>query len=169
MDTIFYSNSIRYSLTLSLTSVLRRSVSLTISILISNSYYNSFNENEGTFQIITTRSDYQLYIPYIIYFYSPIYVPVNMSFYIVKRKGLTGEQLIGVTCGSVAVFFIILYIMIIINRQKVHHNENWYKLVISSESGSKSEITEEYKEVGRENNDENDESYNEDSELDFWL
>lgn len=59
--------------------------------------------------------------------------------------------------------------MIIINRQKVHHNENWYKLVISSESGSKSEITEEYKEVGRENNDENDESYNEDSELDFWL
>lgn len=90
-----------------------------------------------------------------------------MTIYISKRKGLTGEKLIGVTCGSVAVFFIILYIIIIMSRKKVSNNESWYKIICSSES--ESEMLNEYQQVQPINSSEAQKSANDDSDLDFWL
>lgn len=83
-----------------------------------------------------------------------------------KRKGLTGEQLIGIVCGSVAVFFIILYAIIsIANRKRIHDNENWYKVVFSSDP----ELSNEYQQIEPENNDEELESTNEEIDINFWL
>lgn len=58
-------------------------------------------------------------IPYIIYYLSPTYlemmVAVNNN---MKRKGLNQQQVIGVSCGSAAVFFFILSVGIFIYRKK---------------------------------------------------
>ena len=162
-NTVFYSNQKEYSLTLtlSLTFVQRRSVSFSLSILKSNSYYIN----------MITQSDYQIYIPYIIYYYSPTYVIIDMNLYIGRRKGLTGEQLIGITCGSAAVFFIILYIIILINWKKIYNVDftiKWYKVICSSSSSS-SGMPKEYQQIQIKTHEEYSKSMDDDSDLDFWL
>ena len=94
-----------------------------------------------------------------------------MIFYIPKQKGLSGEQLIGIICGTTAVFFIVLYIIILFNKEKIYFIENdndiqWYKILFPP---SADEIRSDYKLVQQENNNEHHDSPNDDSDLEFWL
>ena len=159
---------IQISLTLSLTFVQKRSVTYTVSNLMSNSYYITFDDIMGTFTIYATKSDYMIFIPYIIYYYSPIYVSTNLIIEIKKRKGPTGEQLIGISCGSSAVFFIFLFIIITIYRKmaNIKNFEFNYSYSTSSSSGAFIKAKDLINEV---QNNQVDDSNNDESDLDFWL
>lgn len=59
------------------------------------------------------------YIPYIIAYLSPSYVEIKINIDMNKnKKRITQEKLIGVVCGSVAGFFVILSIIILIRQKK---------------------------------------------------
>lgn len=63
-------------------------------------------------------------MPYIIRFYSLTKSPTYIAYEVTKRKNrITAEMLIGISCGSAAVFFIILACLIfycsLINSQKM--------------------------------------------------
>lgn len=103
-----------FSLSLVLTFIQKRSVSFSFSNSISISYYMSYNEIYGTYTVFITNIETMHLFPYIIYFLSPSYLPTIITFSIMKEKSLTKEQLIGMTCGSVATIFLILYICIMI-------------------------------------------------------
>lgn len=53
-----------------------------------------------------------------IYFLSPSYVPTYLSIIINEKKGISREQLIGVVCGTTAVFFGVLGIIIMIIKRE---------------------------------------------------
>ena len=86
------------SVYLSLTEILVKSVSFSL----------SFNAEHSSYQ----------FFPYIIEFLSPSYVPSYVSLIISAKKGISSEQLIGSVCGSVAVLFGVLGIIIIALRKK---------------------------------------------------
>ncbi|KAK8895590.1 hypothetical protein M9Y10_024060 [Tritrichomonas musculus] len=90
----------------SLTFVQIRSVSFSILNSISNSFYITFDNIKKSFIILTTQSEYFYNFPYVIYFYSPKYVSTNAFINIQQQKGLTGEKLIGIVCGSTSIFLL---------------------------------------------------------------
>ena len=73
------------------------------------------------------------YFPYIIYSLSPSYIVTNYVLLINSNKKISPENFIGIVCGSVAVFFSILSIIIIIIRKK-----NSYRISIEENDLSSS-------------------------------
>ncbi|KAK8898205.1 hypothetical protein M9Y10_000480 [Tritrichomonas musculus] len=96
------------SISLSLTMVSIKSVSFSISYYPLNSKYSCF--------------------PYVIQFLSPSYVPTYIKLIIRPPKGQNSSQLIGIVCGSAALFFSTLGIVIILIRKK-----NEMKMILSDE------------------------------------
>lgn len=111
---------ITFSKSYSLTYVSQRSVSFSLSYTSSNTYFMSFDYIEGTYIMISSEMNYQSYFPYIIYYLSPLYVEKDVTIELNIKRKITPEQLIGVVCGSVSVFFLIIGIIIIAVRK---HNE----------------------------------------------
>ena len=84
----------------------------------------SYDENLGINTAVLTQSLTLGYFPYVIYFYSPVYVEQDIKIKIM-RKRISSEQLIGVVCGSSSVFFLILGIIISkIRRSNELKNKN---------------------------------------------
>ena len=82
----------------------------------------SYIENENMYSFVIAQTEVAKYFPYIIQFYSPTYLNTVFRFRISNnKKSITPEQLIGVTCGSISVFFLILAIVIFIIRKR-HNN-----------------------------------------------
>lgn len=105
-----------------------------------------------------------------IHFYSPKYVSTNIIIYISQLKRLTGEQLIGIVCGSTAVIFIALYIIITIYRRKKlmkTENENSYSISSSFKEYIKKEEKE--NEMLQADDCNGSQSTDEDSDIDFWI
>ena len=67
-------------------------------------------------------TNYYDYFPYIIYYMSPSYIQTMISLKVAKKRGLTQEQLIGVTCGTASVFFLILGIIILVIQKRNQDN-----------------------------------------------
>lgn len=57
-------------------------------------------------------------LPYITYSLTQSFYQTFVQFDVPKKKSLTPEKLIGISCGSVGVFFIILTIVILVYRKK---------------------------------------------------
>ena len=76
------------------------------------------NEDEQS-SICFSNSFYFTNVPYLIVFLSKTFIPVKVSYEIqYVKKRITGEQLIGIVCGSVACLFSVLGIILFIVRKK---------------------------------------------------
>ncbi|KAK8886567.1 hypothetical protein M9Y10_042031 [Tritrichomonas musculus] len=167
-NTILYTNHVKNSLTVTLTFVQMRSVSFSLSNSKSNTFFISFDANKNTISIIMTQSDFWFYFPYIIYYYSPKFVSTNIIINISKRKGITREQLIGIICGSSAVFFIILYTIIAIYRKMTYvniENEISFSFSYSSEELYKKQFSNE----NQPDENKKQQKSEDDADVDFWL
>lgn len=76
--------------------------------------------------------------PYIIEYYSPSYVSVIQFQQIINKKKLSGSQIIGIVCGSVAAAFLIAYIIITIVRKRNKANDESYSSLVMYNLDSKS-------------------------------
>lgn len=124
----------KFSLSMSylLTYVLRKSVSYSFSILESNIYFYSYIN--GQYTLINSQTNVEFYLPYIIQYLSPSYKPEYTKLENVQiKKKITPEQLIGITCGSAAVFFLILAIIIFAINKKYKINDDIDDYSISSD------------------------------------
>ena len=111
--------NIQQSIGFSLTMVNIRTVTYSYSSVLSNSYILIYNEFDETYELTIIHSYFFINIPYIIISLSPSYSPTYFQIELGKKKGISPEQLIGAVCGSVAVFFIILSVIIfIVQRNK---------------------------------------------------
>ena len=97
------------------------SFSLTCTLIKSVIFSYSYDARKNTYS----------YFPYIIYSLSPSYVPTYYVLYISSNKRISPENLIGIVCGSGAVFFSILSIIIIIVRKK-----NEYRIYLEEKDWS---------------------------------
>lgn len=88
----------------------------TISMTISMTYLK-IKSVSYTFSFFSSINSF-VYSPYIIYTYSPLYIPSQFSIIIRNKKKISPENLIGIVCGTVAGFFIILSIGIWIYKKK---------------------------------------------------
>ena len=94
----------------------------------------------------------------------------NLIIDIAKKRGLTGEQLIRVTCGSAAVFFIFLYIIITIYKKKTHrYIDIDVSYSLSSEINTDKAECKEFIQEQREENCDNEKSSNDESDFSFWI
>ena len=163
-NSILY-GSYTYSKTFSITFFNLRSVSF--SYTLSHSIFH-FYDNLGSEILSNTASLF--FLPYIIYYLSPSYVPVYIKFPI-KKRIISPEQLIGVTCGSTAIFFFILFIIIkIVRKNVIKNNFSYYALFLDDINDQKKDIiiTNENKQVSKNLQDEKDSS-SADEDMDFWL
>lgn len=119
---IINSNKLTKIPSFSLTFIQMRSVSFSFSYSFSNSLYFSFDKNKATFILMTTQISYNFNFPYIIHYLSKSYVIIYVPIEITKKKTISKEQLIGIVCGSVSVFFLLIYIFITIYR-KIKYDE----------------------------------------------
>lgn len=124
-----------YSLSLSLTFIKRRSVTKSASNSMSISYSMSYDTILGTYTLVMVEVESKYFLPYIIYFLSPSYLSTSILMSIQRKKNITKEQLIGITCGSVTIFFLILYIVISIK----HHANSIIEFSTSSFLSSENE------------------------------
>ena len=82
------------------------------------------------------------YNPYIIHYLTQTYVGTRVPFETsLKKTKLSQQNLIGIVCGSVAVFFIILGIIIFVRRKK-YEEKSYYDDIESSSSSESSEVKE---------------------------
>ena len=73
---------------------------------------------------LKSQKEYEKYIPYIIRFLSPVYVPTIVFIPIKNNKRkISSVQLIGIACGSASVFFLILGIVIVSLKRKYFIND----------------------------------------------
>lgn len=152
-----------YSISFSVTFFVIRSVSFSFSYSLSNIY--SFNSNEE-FIILQT---YSLHLfPYIIHYLSPSYVPSYIPF-LIRKARITAEQLIGIVCGTTAIFFFILYIIIRIVNKSYKQNDNLYWTILGEFIDDLDKGKENLKSQERDlsNDDKNEDSS--DYDLDFWI
>lgn len=70
------SKRVAYSSSVSMTLVLRKSISYSISCYPSQSFTVVFDEKENAYIPVKVESYYVSYLPYIIQYYSPSYIPV---------------------------------------------------------------------------------------------
>ncbi|KAK8857529.1 hypothetical protein M9Y10_015934 [Tritrichomonas musculus] len=110
------------SIIYSLTYLLQKSVSFSFS-------YDSSNHNYS-------------YYPYIIEYLSPSYSVSNQLLILNQNKKISSEKLIGIVCGSVAIFFLIISFVIFIIRWK-----NEYNIFINEEISFSSSSFEENKQT----------------------
>lgn len=84
----------------------------------------SYLEDGNTYSLIITQSEFEKYFPYIIRFLSPVYVPTIVFIPIKNNKyKISSEKLIGIVCGSVSVFFLILGVIILSIKRKYFVND----------------------------------------------
>lgn len=112
------SKSTTISLSQLLTYVKRKSVSFSISYLQSNTISITYVDDIFQYSYINTLVYYQKYFPYIIQILSPSYTATFIRISELNKLSISPEQLIGVVCGSVSVFFIILGIIIFAIRKQ---------------------------------------------------
>lgn len=153
-----------YSLTLSLSFMSYRSVIFSYSNSFTLSIFQCLDQNGLTSNCETQIVIYR-YLPYIIYTHRTAYTAVYLPFEIRPRKrGLTKEQLIGISCVSAALFFLIVGIMImILNKRNSQKNYNDYLFSDDETVGLKETSTSilKTKDIINDDDDEQD--------LDFWL
>ena len=154
-----------YSKTFVLTFLIRKSVSFSLSCSLSNFYSLIYIPGYNSYSFIFTQSDFYYYFPYIIYTYSPSYLASYIQFSMIKKKGITKEQLIGISCASASMFFLIVGIIIIVikRNQQQSSNDFWYL------SDSSIDETRQNKNINVENETEHNVSDSTDLDLDFWL
>ena len=121
---VFTSLSISYSISF----VTIKSVSYSLSYLSSNTFMMSYLEEENTYYISITQNYYANYFPYIIHYLSPVQISTFIGVIIPRKNKISPEQLIGVVCGSVSVFFLILGIIILAIRKKNYDREDDFAL-----------------------------------------
>ena len=113
-----YSNKITIFQSLSQSFTHVKSVSFSLSYASSIHSYECMNEDEQS-SICFSNSFYFTNVPYLIVFLSKTFIPVKVSYEIqYVKKRITGEQLIGIVCGSVACLFSVLGIILFIVRKK---------------------------------------------------
>lgn len=84
---------------------------------------------------MTVSQDYyQFYYPYIIHYYSPTYIIEYIQLDLQLKEKMSREKLIGIVCGSCALFFIVLYIIIYSIRRKNKHIDISISLSYSTSS-----------------------------------
>lgn len=154
--------SYTYSLTFSITLYRLKSVSFSYSYSYSNFY---FYDSLGS-QIVLSNTVSLYFLPYIIYYLSPSYVPSYLMFP-VKRKLISKEQLIGITCGSATAFFFILFIIIKIVKGGHMNDPFYYDYSISTEDMIDNVKDEKKQESEKLVDEKNESSTNED--MDFWI
>ena len=101
---------------MSLSWISMRSVSMSASRFKTNVASYTFVNNQ--YIIINVESYTVSYFPYIIHYLSPYYSPIIIPLDLTIKNRITKEQLIGVVCGSTAVFFFVLGIIIFVIRRK---------------------------------------------------
>lgn len=94
-----------------------KSVSYSLSYFESYSNTMSVDENNVAV-VISLKYEYYTYKPYIIHFLSPTYIPTILLEVKFPKKSLSQSQLIGIVCGSAAVFFFTLGLIIMIQQKK---------------------------------------------------
>lgn len=99
------------SMTMSVTLTNVKTVCFSFSQIISSTFTLNYNPEKETYLYTLTEIDTYKLMPYIIYSLSPKYVPSNLQVTLdTNKKRISPEQLIGIVCGSVGVFFIIFAI-----------------------------------------------------------
>lgn len=155
-----------YSISYSLTFVKKRSVSFSLSFALSNSYFKIIEQNSIIFSL--TQSLILDYFPYIIYFYSPTYVRIDLLLFIDNRnRRITPEKLIGITCGSAAIFFFILALIIFIIQKKNEIKNISDSFSISSEYSNDKDINDANNNYNNENSQKSTSSN--EGDIDFWI
>lgn len=153
----------------SLTYVERKSVSFSLSFFSSNTFEMSFDASEGTYLMVESRTYYQEYFPYIIHYFSPSYIEQNITIDIRIKKRISSEQLIGITCGSASVFFLVLGIIILAvrRRNELKNQFDEFDDLSSSEVEIKKNVDEPV--IVNNNDDNKKKKENNDDFLDFWV
>lgn len=111
--------------TISLTETLTvvKTVIFSSAYLASYIFYECTNESD-TVTLCATLTYLNKMLPYVIYSYKPtIYIYPILNDVIEKKKKITEEKLIGISCGAAAVFFLIVYVIVFIIQKK---NGNLY-------------------------------------------
>ena len=125
---------------------------------------------DGIYSIVCTNTLIEGYFPYIIYYLSPLYVATYYSIEL-RKKIISQEQLIGISCGVTAAFFSILAIAISINRKLRRMKEKANMEISFSDENDQPYIIN--KNARIENNQSNkkqqDNSISSDFDFDFWL
>lgn len=107
------------SLSISIMMVSMRSVSLSGVFSCSLTFVESFDFEGSTNVQVMKCVESIYYLPFIIYYLSPSYVEVIQYQAKVEKKKISQSQLIGITCGSAAVFFFVLSLVYLVyNRSK---------------------------------------------------
>lgn len=106
------------SMTFSFSFVSVKTVVFTMTQVASNTHILHYDEGEQTYIYELTKTDVYQLLPYIIYSLSRTYIHSYMQLDLEKRKVITPERLIGIVCGSVGIFFIVLAVIIFIYRKK---------------------------------------------------
>lgn len=132
-----FDNSISFRYSFVLSYKYMKSVSFSLDYYMFNTYSIDMDDN-GETKIVSFESYISKYNPYIIHYLTQTYVRTKVPFEtLLKRPKLSQQNLIGIVCGSVAVFFIILGIIIFV-RKKKYEEKSFYDDIDSSSS----EITE---------------------------
>ena len=108
--------------------------------------------------MVITQRNYQTYLPYIIYYLSPIYVEQTFLLNLIKKKTISPEQLIGVSCGSASVFFLVLGIVICFIKKKYENKAQFDEFDDISGSSSEIEFNQRFNETQIQNLNENQET-----------
>lgn len=127
------SQKITFSMSFLLTYIQKRSVSFSLSFTASNLYSISYNFDHETYEFVILQSFYLSHYPYIIYYMSPSYTMTYLQLYLINKKVISKEQLIGIVCGSTSVFFLIVGITICAVRKSVR-GRSIYDIILSDTS-----------------------------------
>lgn len=118
-----------------------KTVSFSYSLVESNTFVLSYDKNRETYVEILTKTEINKVLPYIIYSFSNTYYQTYMHLNVEKGKSITPEKLIGIVCGSVGAFFIILVIIIFVYRKKREINKFIEESSFSTEENDDNEKT----------------------------
>lgn len=95
------------SVSLSQSFLTLKSVIFSYKSYVSQVFTNCYLENEQIQSMCLTEMVYYKYEPYIINYLSPTYIYIPISIQIdFNKKSISSEQLIGIVCGSVSIFFL---------------------------------------------------------------
>lgn len=118
--------------------------------------------SDSTYGFVYSYTEYYKNLPYLIYYLSPSYVSTYILLEI-HKKHLSQEQLIGISCGSAAIFFLMLTIIfLIIEKKQRLKNIDYDFSILSEEEINKLNEIEKIDEISSKCE---DSSY----DIDFWL
>ena len=130
------------SVSLSQSFLTLKSVIFSYKSYVSQVFTNCYLENEQIQSMCLTEMVYYKYEPYIIYYLSPTYIYIPISIQIdFNKKSISSEQLIGIVCGSVSIFFLIVSLIIFIQR-KIKSNKYILNSGFSIDESSDQKINE---------------------------